>query len=126
MAVVGSIGMGATTPVWISGAESVAPAALTSLAKAVPAAGRIGVVYGFRVTSQEANAAGKIWRLRASIKGALVTVADVDVTNPSFYGPSPLFYLQGNGVDFYEVVNVVAGTALAIHQASILYGDQEV
>jgi hypothetical protein len=112
---------------WVNGAEAVAPGALTQLVKVVTTAGKIGRVYGFRVVSQEANAAGKVWRLRASVQGQTVNLALADVTNPTFTADvdAELGIVKGNGADFFEVVNVVAGTAATIHQASILYEERD-
>jgi hypothetical protein len=114
---------GQPTPTWVNGAEVTAPGAGVQLAKVTPANGRLGVVYGFRVVSQEANAAGKVWRLRMNVGGTAVILADLDVLNPTFMSDYPIKVLHGNGVDFFEVVNVVAGTALTVHQVSVLYGE---
>jgi hypothetical protein len=112
---------------WVNGVETAAPGATTQLVKIVTTAGRIGRVYGFRVVSQEANAAGKVWRLRANVQGQTVNLALVDVTNPTFTADvdAELGVIKGNGVDFFEVVNVVAGTASTIHQASVLYEERD-
>jgi hypothetical protein len=115
-----------TNPTWVNGAKATAPGAATQLCKIVVTAGRLGKVYGARIASQEANAAGKIWDVRASIQGTTVVVCSLDVTNPSLISDYPLFTLKGNGVDFYELVNVVAGTASTIHQASLLYDEEPV
>lgn len=118
--------MRGTNPTWINGAESTAPAANTQLTKVVVTAGRIGKLYGARVVSQEANAAGKVWRIRANIQGQSVNVMLLDITNPALASDYPLFLLKGNGVDFFEVINVVTGTAATIHQASLLYDEETV
>ena len=112
---------------WVNGPETAAPGATTQLVKIVTTAGKIGRVYGFRVVSQEANAAGKVWRLRASVQGQTVNLALVDVTNPTFTADvdAELGVIKGNGADFFEVVNVVAGTASTIHQASVLYEERD-
>ena len=112
---------------WGNGPETAAPGATTQLVKVVTTAGKIGRVYGFRVVSQEANAAGKVWRLRASIQGQTVNLALVDVTNPTFIADvdAELGVVKGNGADFFEVVNIVAGTASTIHQASVLYEERD-
>ncbi len=115
-----------TNPTWVSGAEATAPVALTQLAKVVVTAGRVGKIYGARIVSQEANAAGKVWRVRANIQGQTITLFDLDVTNPNLVTDYPLAILKGNGVDFYEIVNVVAGTASTLHQGSLLYDEQDV
>lgn len=112
--------------IWVNGAEATAPAAATQLVKVVPSAGRLGKVYGFRVASQEVNAAGKVWRLRANVQGVGLTVAAVDVGCPSIQpAAAPLFVMKGNGVDFFEVVNAVAGAAGTLHQASLLYEEED-
>src|SRR5712691_13374829 len=113
--------------VWINGAETTAPGAATQLVKIVTSPGKVGRVYGFRVVSQEANAAGKVWRLRANIQGQSLNLALVDITNPSFIQTEgdEIGIVKGNGVDFFEVINVVAGTASTIHQASVLYAEQD-
>lgn len=113
---------------WINGAPSVAPGANTQLVKVIPSSGRIGMVYGFRITSQEANAAAKTWALRLSLQGNAVTLAEVDVLAPAWpiIDGAEIGILRGNGVDFFEVINLVAGTAATRHQASILYAETEI
>jgi hypothetical protein len=115
----------ATKPSWVNGAEAAAPGANSQLVKVVTTAGRAGKVYGARICSQEANAAGKVWRIRASIQGTTVIVFSLDVLSPLFVSDYPLFIMKGNGVDFYEIINVVAGTASTLHQASLLYDEEE-
>lgn len=112
--------------IWVNGAEATAPAAATQLVKVVVSAGKLGKVYGFRVASQEVNAAGKVWRLRANVQGMALTIAAVDGVCP-YIQPTfaPLFILKGNGVDFYEVVNAVAGAAGTLHQVSLLYEEED-
>lgn len=116
--------MRSTNPSWVNGAEATAPVANTQLVKIVVTAGRIGKLYGARVVSQEANAAGKVWRVRSSIQGQSVNLALFDVINPSWISDYPLAVIKGNGVDFFEMINAVAGTALTIHQGSLLYDEE--
>jgi hypothetical protein len=118
--------MRGTNPTWINGAEATAPGANTQLTKIVVTSGRIGKLYGARIVSQEANAAGKVWRIRASIQGQSVNVMLLDITNPTLASDYPLFILKGNGVDFFEIINPVAGTAACIHQASLLYDEEPI
>ncbi len=118
--------MGKSSPSWINGAEAAAPAAGTQLVKVVVTAGRIGKISGARIVSQEVNAAGKGWRVRANIQGTSVIAFDLDVTNPSAISDYPFFTLKGNGFDFFEIVNAVAGTAGTVHQASFLYDEEEI
>ena len=112
---------------WINGAEAAAPGANTQLVKIVCSPGKIGRVYGFRIVSQEANAAGKVWRLRSNVQGQSLNLALCDVTNPTYIADvdSELAVIKGNGVDFFEVINVVVATASTIHQASILYEETD-
>lgn len=109
--------------VWIIGAEATAPGANTQLIKIIPSAGKVGKVYAARITSQEVNAAGKVWRIRTNVQGQTVILADLDVTNPTWpiLEGSYLGIVKGNGVDFFEMINVVAGTASTIHQAALVY-----
>src|SRR5437660_12631921 len=103
---------------WVNGPETAAPGATTQLVKIVTTAGKIGRVYGFRVVSQEANAAGKVWRLRASVQGQTVNLALVAVTNPTYIadGDAELGVRTGNGADFFDVVNVLEASAATLHQ----------
>lgn len=119
--------MRATNPTWINGAESTAPGAGTQLAKVVVTSGRIGKLYGARIgASQEANAAGKRWQIRANIQGTSLVIATLDVLNPSWISDYPLFLMKGNGIDFFEIITVGAGTASCVHQASLLYDEEPV
>jgi photosystem II stability/assembly factor-like uncharacterized protein len=119
--------MAKNAPVWVNGAEAAAPGAATQLVKIVATAGKIGKVIGARIVSQEANAAGKVWRVRKSEQGQNVNLALLDVTNPSWLAgvDSPIALMKGNGVDFFEIINVVAATALTIHQAALLYVEED-
>jgi len=109
--------------IWVIGAETTAPGANTQLVKIIVSAGKYGKIYGSRITSQEANAAGKVWRIRSNIQGQSINNGLMDVINPTWFPVSdvPLAIIKGNGVDFFEVINVVAGTAATIHQAALLY-----
>jgi hypothetical protein len=116
-----------TNPTWINGAEATAPGANTQLAKVVATAGRIGKLYGARIGAcQEANAAGKRWQIRMNFQGTAVIIASLDVLNPSWISDYPLAILKGNGTDFFEIINPVAGTAACVHQASLLYDEEPV
>ena len=108
---------------WIFGTEVTAPAAATQLLKITPSAGRIGLIYGYHYVCQEGTAAGKVARVRLNIAGTAVVALTLDVaanSNP-FVSADALLALAGNGLDFIEVVNVVAGTAATIHRAGLLY-----
>jgi hypothetical protein len=114
-----------TVPTWVNGAPVVAPGANTQLVKVVVTAGRIGKIYGARQVSQEANAAAKTWQVRASIQGQAVILFELDVLAPAFVSDYPLAAIKGNGVDFFEIINLVAGTALTRHSSGLLYDEQE-
>lgn len=110
---------------WIWGAEATAPAAATQLIKIIPAVGKIGVLYGIHYVSQEAVAAGKVARVRLNIAATAVVAVTLDVVGNSnpFISQNSIAALRGNGVDFIEVVNVVAGTASTIHRVGLLYDE---
>jgi len=84
---------------------------------------KVGVVYGYHLASQEANVAGKVARLRLNIGGTAVIRDTFDVVNNMvpLISTSPLAVIQGNGVDFIEIINVAAATAATIYKAKILY-----
>lgn len=110
---------------WIYGAKSTAPGANTQLVKIITTANKLGLVYGFYYVSQEAAAAGKIADLRINIAGTAVAPLSFDVVAnmPAFVSRDPLVVLKGNGADYIEVINLVAGTAAAIHRVALLYGE---
>ena len=112
---------------WIVGNETAAPAAATQLLKITPTIGKIGVVYGYHLTSQEASAAGKVARLRASIAGVVVILEtwDIVANMPPLISDTPLAVLRGNGIDFYEIINVLIATAATIYRPRVLYNEYD-
>jgi len=112
---------------WIFGAEFTAPAAATQITKITPTIAKIGLVYGYHYISQEASAAGKVGRLRMNINTVAVSVVTFDIAanqNP-FVAEDALAALRGNGIDFFEVINVVAGVAATIHRCGLLYKEYD-
>lgn len=113
-------------PAWIAGAISIAPVALTRLIIVTPTQGRIGLVYGMRITSQEVNAAGKTWQfgyVSPSPSFTTIFTHELDVLNPIIDSNIPLLIIAGGGGVGFVGANLVAGTAATRHQAWLKYAE---
>lgn len=113
---------------WIFGAEVAAPADAAQLQKIIPSPNKLGLIFGYSLSCQEAAAAGKLIRLRANIGGtaAALLSADAAANLPPLVSESPLAVLKGNGTDFFEIVKVGASTASTLYRSGLLYAEIDI
>lgn len=113
---------------WIMGTEAAAPADAAQLQKIIPSPNKIGLIFGYSLSCQEAAAAGKLVRLRANVGGVAAPLLSMDaVANlVPFISEAPLAILKGNGTDFFEMVKVGASTASTVYRTGLLYAEIDI
>ena len=110
------------TPVWVHAAEVVAPAAGTTLVTRAVTAGRVGYIYGFFISAQEANnylinwTSGGVAYSKRLVFGAAGSVEDVNIIAINEGLPAD----AGTNI---TITNVTIAGAGIIYQANLLYAE---
>ncbi|MEM4975845.1 MAG: hypothetical protein QXT64_00800 [Desulfurococcaceae archaeon] len=110
------------SPFWVHGGEVTAPAAGTSLVSRTVSTGKSGYIYGFFISTGEAND----FRINWTSGGTDISVRIL------FPGPGTLHYIDftpinegmpADGGSTVSITNVNAGSAGVVYQARLLYAE---
>lgn len=110
------------TPIWIEGAEIVAPTAGSTLVSLTVSTGKVGYIYGFFISAGEPNdflinwVSGGTGRRRRIVLGGKGSVQYVDLVALNEGSPA-------DGGTRISITNVNAGSAGVVYQASLLYAE---
>ena len=110
------------TPTWVHAAEVVAPLIGSTLVTKAVGVGKSGYIYGFFISSGEANnflinwTSGGVAKSKRIVFSALGSVEAID-TVPLNEG------LPADAGTNITITNVTAGGAGVIYQATLLYGE---
>jgi hypothetical protein len=112
----------AITPSWVHAVESVAPGAGTALVTKAVGAGKTGYIYGFFISSGEANnflinwTSGGVAKSKRIVFSALGSVEAIDTVTLNEGLPAD----AGTNI---TITNVTIGGAGIVYQANLLYGE---
>jgi hypothetical protein len=109
-------------PVWVHGSEITEPAANTALVSKTVSAGKSGYVYGFFISTSEANVFRINWTTGATTYSVRIPVLGVGaVQYVDFVALNE--GLPADGGSSITITNVNAGTAGSVYQARLLYAE---
>jgi hypothetical protein len=106
-------------PSWIIDSERTAPAANTNLVSFTVPLGKVGYIFGFRITASEANHFKINWTSNATAKSYRITFPSAG----TFHFDTGIAINKGllaDGNTSITITNVNAGSAGSIYQASLL------